>query len=88
MKNLQQFVERGNAAQGAVNRIIADVEAVDAWNQQHDVGTLVNVRLDDGSIKETETQSLAWMLGGHTACVMLKGISGGYALSRVTFRKV
>ena len=82
--NLEKFVHRGNAAQAAVNRIIDDVHAVNNWNERYDIGTPVNVKLDDGSIKETRTCSVAWMLGGHTAVIMLEGISGGYSLRRVT----
>lgn len=53
------------------------------WNAKHPVGCKVEVTLDDGSIKETQTASEAWVLGGHTAVIKLEGISGGYSLSRV-----
>lgn len=56
---------------------------VDAWNEKCPVGTPVTVRRDDKSTLETVTRSEAWDLCG-TPVVMVKGISGGYALERVT----
>ena len=53
------------------------------WNEQNAIGTVVEVTLDDRSIKETKTASEAWVLGGHTAVIKLEGISGGFSLSRV-----
>jgi hypothetical protein len=53
------------------------------WNTKHRIGTLVEVRLDGGSLKETKTRSEAWVMGGHSAVVMLEGIAGGYSLRRV-----
>lgn len=53
------------------------------WNDKHKPRKLVEVTLDDGSIKETCTTSEAWVLGGHTAVVMLNGIVGCYNLNRV-----
>lgn len=57
--------------------------AVERWNRTVPVGTPVKVHLDDGSLKATKTQSEAWMLGGHSAVIMLDGISGAYSLARV-----
>lgn len=62
------------------------------WNEANPIGTPVNVRKDDGSVLATRTRSEAWTLGaschgpGHTAVVMVEGISGGYLLDRVTRR--
>lgn len=56
----------------------------DDWNSQRQAGASVDVRLDDGSIKKTKTRSDAWLMGGHTAVIMLEGIAGGYMLERVT----
>lgn len=84
--NLEQFASRGLKAQSEIDRTIADLHAVNAWNKQHEPGTLVTVRLDDGTIKQTRTTSQAWMLGGHTVVVIVEGISGGYALDRVRAR--
>lgn len=50
------------------------------------VGAPVTVEKDDGSKVETVTASKAWMMSGHTAVILLKGISGCYALDRVTER--
>ena len=60
------------------------LRAVHAWNQKNPEGTKVVVTLDSGEKKETTTTSDAWLLGGHSAVVMLDGISGCYSLSRVT----
>jgi hypothetical protein len=59
------------------------------------IGTVVSVRKDDGSEVETKTRSAGWLLGedgngkgGHTAVIMLEGISGCYALERVALVQV
>jgi hypothetical protein len=57
---------------------------VDRWNAKHPLRIDVFVRLDDGSIKRTKTVSKAWLLGGHTAVILVEGISGAYSLARVT----
>lgn len=54
------------------------------WNDAHPIGTAVNVRRDCGDTMATRTRSLAWVLSGHTAVIMVDGISGCYALRRVT----
>jgi hypothetical protein len=59
------------------------IRAVSDWNDRYPVGTPVTVEKDSGEIVATKTRSSAWMLSGHTAVVMLEGISGGYLLSRV-----
>lgn len=46
-------------------------------------GTRVVVTKDDGTEVTTETTSGGFLLGGHTACIMLDGISGCYSLERV-----
>lgn len=48
------------------------------------IGTPVEVRKDDGSILATRTRSAPWLVGGHTAVIMVEGISGGYSLERVS----
>lgn len=57
---------------------------VNIWNRKHAHGRAVDVKLDDGTVKRTVTQSEAWLLGGHTAVILLEGIVGGYSLARVT----
>jgi len=53
------------------------------WNHNHPVGTEV-IRKDDlGKDHKTRTRSEAWVLGGHTAVIMVEGISGGYLLNRI-----
>lgn len=45
-------------------------------------GDLVNVTLDDGSMKRASVQSAPWQLGHGDWVVKLSGISGGYDLER------
>lgn len=66
----------------------ANQKLVAAW--KHPEGTPVVVHLDTGARFETVTRSLPWMLGenssgkgGHTAVILVEGISGCYALERV-----
>lgn len=54
-----------------------------AWNEKHAVGTNVLVRKDLGDVLATKTRSEAYVLGGHTAVIMVDGITGCYDLSRV-----
>ncbi len=55
--------------------------AVAKWT--HPVGTRVKVRRDNGDTLETVTRSVAWVMCD-SAVVMVDGISGCYALERVT----
>ena len=57
---------------------------VEEWNKSYSVGQPVCVKKDNKTSFETETTSVAIMLGGHTPVVGVKGISGVYALDRVT----
>lgn len=52
------------------------------FNAACPVGTLVTVRLDDGSDAEDEIAHLASLMGGHTPVAWLKE-RGSYVLSRV-----
>ena len=63
----------------------AQQRQVDAWT--HPIGTPVAVRRDSGTVLETVTTSPAWLLGGHTAVIMVDGISGAYLLERVRVRE-
>lgn len=58
-------------------------KAADDFNARTPIGTPVEVRLDNGTTRRTRTRSGAFVLGGHTAVVMLEGITGGYLLERV-----
>lgn len=60
------------------------------WNQDHKPGIEVIVTKDFGEPSvTTKTRSEAYMLGasgdypGHTAVILLDGISGAYSLERV-----
>ena len=58
----------------------AQQEIVDAWNAKHPIGTpvtrykLINPLAEP---VETLTRSEAWLMGGHTAMVMVEGQAGG-----------
>lgn len=59
---------------------------VDDWNRNHPIGTRVcywrGVR-DSGPGREGKTESMAELLGGHTAVVWISGVAGCIALSHV-----
>lgn len=59
-------------------------EAVDLFNARVPVGAEVSVVRDDKTATVTKTTSAAYVLGGHTAVIMLEGISGCFLLSRVS----
>ena len=65
----------------------AQQKLVDEWNYKHPVGTavtrckLVNPLREP---EETKTRSEAWQMGGHTAMVMVEGVSGGVMVESVT----
>jgi len=52
-------------------------------NWKHPIGTHVTVHRDNGGVLHTVTRSDPWVMEGHSAVIMVKGISGGYALERV-----
>lgn len=54
------------------------------WNDNVAEGAAVNVERDDGTTTMTTTRSAAWVMGGHSAVIMLEGFSGAYSLQRVT----
>lgn len=58
--------------------------ACDGFNMRFAVGTQVSVKMDNGEVRETVTRSEAFVMGGHSAMIQLKGISGCYSLDRVT----
>jgi hypothetical protein len=66
---------------------LAEGKQVDIFNRNNPVGTRVRYRLydgsRDGSYRETMTRTEAYLLGGHTACVFLVGVTGCVPLSRV-----
>lgn len=64
-------------------RTAAKKKRVTEWNAKHPPGTAVTVTLDDKSTKDTTTRSYAEMLGGHSAVIWLKGLTGSFLLSRV-----
>lgn len=62
---------------------------VDEWNAAHPVGTKVTrYRLIRPlrEPQETVTRSEAWLMGGHSAMVMVEGVAGGVLLESVEVR--
>jgi hypothetical protein len=58
---------------------------VEEWNRQCPIGTEVNVRRDNGDVLKTTTRGEAGLMNDElTAVVMVHGITGVYALERVT----
>lgn len=55
------------------------------WNAKHAVGTAVHYHPLRGrpEHRETTTRSAAWVMGGHSAMVMVEGVSGGVSLDHV-----
>ena len=82
MKTMSDALARGPKGQKA------HLALVEKWKSVPG-GTSVIVTKDDGTEFKTKTRSLPWMLGrssrdqGHTAVIMVEGISGGYGLWRV-----
>lgn len=60
----------------------AQEELVARWKYVPE-GTPVIVTKDGGEKFPTKTRSIPWLLGGHTAVIMVDGISGAYSLSRI-----
>lgn len=56
---------------------------VENWNLKHPIGAGVVVTKDQGERVETVTTSEAYVMGGHSAVIHLRDISGCYALGRV-----
>ncbi|SEI14682.1 hypothetical protein [Paraburkholderia hospita] len=65
---------------GKLVRDVAD------WNRRHRVGAFVKYHriIGEGEGFATRTRSEAWLLGGHTAVVMVEGVSGCVALAAVS----
>jgi hypothetical protein len=60
-----------------------DQATVEAFNENHPVGSKVTVIKDDASKFDSTVKQPAQMLGGHTPVVWVEGIVGCYLLSRV-----
>ncbi len=59
---------------------------VNDWNAKHPVGTPVTRYKLINPLREgvvTKTRSEAWIMGGHSAMVMVEGVSGGVCLESV-----
>ncbi|MEX3960116.1 hypothetical protein [Trinickia sp. EG282A] len=62
-----------------LERVVAD------WNRRHGVGALVKYHriIGEGEGVATKTRSEAWVSSGHTAVVMVEGVSGCVVLEAV-----
>jgi hypothetical protein len=56
---------------------------VSLWNDDVEVGASVYFINDLGKITATRTRSKAWVLGGHSAVVMIEDVTGCVLLDRV-----
>lgn len=81
-ENIELFLTGANLM--AKKGIDKQTTMIEAFNEANQTGTEVDVKKDDGSIVRTRTRSEAWLMGGHTAIILLEGISGGYMLERVS----
>lgn len=64
----------------------AQQKLVDDWNSRHPVGTPVTRYKLVHPLREpeeTKTRSEAWLMGGHTAMVMVEGVAGGVMVESV-----
>lgn len=67
----------------------AQQKLVDEWNTKHPIGTeVIRYKLINPLAEPTETKTLsaAWLMGGHTAMVMVKGVAGGVMVESVVPR--
>ena len=60
-------------------------DEIEIWNDEVKVGDIVAYRKDmSNECVITKTRSGAYLLGDHSAVVMLEGVPGCYALDRVS----
>lgn len=59
------------------------VKMINKFNLTKRVGDKVQVRQDDGSVKEWTIKAQADLLGGHTPVAWFEEKSGAYSLERV-----
>ena len=70
------------------NEVRKQLRLVEEWKDVPE-GTSVVVTKDLEEKFQTKTRSIPWMLGessrdpGHTAVILVNGISGGYMLERI-----
>ena len=68
--------------------VTKQLRLIEEWKDVPE-GTPVVVTKDLGEQFHTKTRSIPWMLGascrgpGHTAVIMVEGITGGYLLERI-----
>lgn len=66
------------------------LHTVDSFNSKNPVGTPViytSVKGDPTTAKTTKTRSEAWVLSGHSAVVMVEGVSGCVLVSHIAVQK-
>jgi hypothetical protein len=67
------------------------MKRVEAWNARYPVGSPVTRYRLMHPLREpqsTRTRSAAWLMGGHTAAVMVEGVAGAVALESVQSSEV
>jgi len=67
------------------------INLVEQWNEKYPVGTPVTrYRLVNPleQPEDTKTRSEAWLMGGHTAMVMVEGVAGGVMVESVIPKSV
>lgn len=60
------------------------IRIVHRWNATHKVGHAVRLIAPDGKRLDTFTSTDAYLFGGHTAVVMVQGLTGPVELSKLT----
>ncbi|MCK5607582.1 hypothetical protein KAR91_37205 [Candidatus Pacearchaeota archaeon] len=79
--NIEAFIAGVNTmSQKSVKELDKQTELVEEFNAANQIGIEVDVKKDDGSIDRTRTRSEAWLMGTHTAMIILDGFPGGYML--------
>lgn len=66
--------------------IKAQQQLVKEWNSSHPIGTPVTWHKRVFPLRDpvqSKTWSSAWLMGGHTAMVMVEGVAGGVMLESV-----
>ena len=84
-ENIEAFLTGVNTiAKRSVGELDKQTALIEGFNAVNQIGAEVDVKKDNGSIDRTRTRSEAWLMGGHTAMILLGGISCRYILERVT----
>lgn len=64
---------------------------VEDWNTNNEIGTTVTRYMFVSPLRNpmtTKTRSEAWLMGGHTAMILVEGVAGGVMLESVVKSQV